>query len=92
MTPGRGTMEVVADPAQKGPAMFLHLCSACHRRQLIFPSQVTAVAAGAGGPVASFTCWCGAEQSAPYSLAPSPATPTAGAAGSDVAQQRALVA
>ncbi|NPC98284.1 hypothetical protein [Nocardioides sp. zg-DK7169] len=48
--------------------MFTHVCSACDKRQLIFPSQVTAVAAGAHGPVATFTCWCGATQSAPLRL------------------------
>ncbi|WP_122816156.1 hypothetical protein [Nocardioides pantholopis] len=50
--------------------MFLHTCSACAKRQLIFPSQITAVAAGDHGPVATFTCWCGAEQSAPLNLVP----------------------
>jgi hypothetical protein len=41
--------------------MFVHHCTACQKRQLIFPSQVTAVAAG---PRLSFTCWCGSEQNA----------------------------
>ncbi|MDN4171902.1 hypothetical protein QWY28_02995 [Nocardioides sp. SOB77] len=50
--------------------MFTHVCTACAKRQLIFPSQVTAVAESERGPVATFTCWCGAEQSALYTLAP----------------------
>ncbi|NHC22766.1 hypothetical protein G6553_06200 [Nocardioides sp. IC4_145] len=50
--------------------MFTHVCTACAKRQLIFPSQVTAVAESEQGPVATFTCWCGAEQSALYTLAP----------------------
>lgn len=42
--------------------MFVHHCTACERRQLIFPSQVTAVAETGAGMKVSFTCWCGAEQ------------------------------
>ena len=42
--------------------MFDHHCTACERRQLIFPSQVTALANTDHGIVVSFTCWCGAEQ------------------------------
>ncbi len=57
-------------PAEKGSAVFVHTCSACERRQLIFPSQFTAVAAGEQGPVATFTCWCGAEQTASVNWAP----------------------
>ena len=40
--------------------MFDHICSSCHRRQLIFPSQVTGVVNTASGIVVSYTCWCGA--------------------------------
>lgn len=43
--------------------MFDHKCTACAKRQLIFPSQITAMDATAAGIVVRFTCWCGAEQS-----------------------------
>ena len=42
--------------------MFDHQCTACEKRQLIFPSQVTGMANTDRGIVLSFTCWCGAEQ------------------------------
>lgn len=42
--------------------MFDHQCTACERRQLIFPSQVTALANTDHGIVVTFTCWCGADQ------------------------------
>ncbi|WP_395656582.1 hypothetical protein [Nocardioides sp.] len=42
--------------------MFDHHCTACERRQLIFPSQVTALANTEHGIVVTFTCWCGADQ------------------------------
>ena len=42
--------------------MFDHVCTSCHRRQLIFPSQVTAIDNFEHGIVVSFTCWCGAAQ------------------------------
>lgn len=42
--------------------MFVHECSACHRRQLIFPSQFKAFSAVERGLRVTFTCWCGAEQ------------------------------
>ena len=42
--------------------MFTHTCSACHRRELIFPSQVTGTANTDHGIVVTFTCWCDAEQ------------------------------
>ncbi len=42
--------------------MFDHTCTACEKRQLIFPSQVTGMANTDRGIVVSFTCWCGAEQ------------------------------
>ncbi len=56
---------------QEGPAVLTHLCSACDKRQLIFPSQITAVADSDHGVLATFTCWCGAEQTAPLDLVPS---------------------
>jgi hypothetical protein len=58
--------------------VFKHHCSACDRTQLIFPSQVSSVASGADGAIATFTCWCGAEQSSSYSLmsaVPAPVSP-----------------
>jgi hypothetical protein len=42
--------------------MFDHQCTACEKRQLIFPSQVTALTNTEHGIVVAFTCWCGAEQ------------------------------
>lgn len=42
--------------------MFTHTCSSCHRRELIFPSQVTGMETTAHGIVVHFTCWCDAEQ------------------------------
>ncbi|HEY1133240.1 MAG TPA: hypothetical protein VGE77_01570 [Nocardioides sp.] len=42
--------------------MFVHRCSSCEKRQLIFDTQFTAVRAVDGGWVATFTCWCGATQ------------------------------
>jgi hypothetical protein len=42
--------------------MFDHTCTACSRRQLIFPSQVTSLANTDHGIVVAFTCWCGAAQ------------------------------
>ena len=42
--------------------MFDHTCTACDKRQLIFPSQVTSMANTDRGIVVAFTCWCGADQ------------------------------
>jgi len=42
--------------------MFDHTCTACQKRQLIFPSQVSALANTEHGIVVTFACWCGAEQ------------------------------
>ena len=42
--------------------MFDNVCTSCHRSQLIFPSQVTAVDNTEHGIVVSYTCWCGAAQ------------------------------
>jgi hypothetical protein len=44
--------------------MFTHDCSACDRRQLIFPSMIEGVTRTEGGTQVAFTCWCGAEQTA----------------------------
>ena len=37
--------------------MFAHTCTTCHRRELIFPSQVTGIETTEHGIVVSFTCW-----------------------------------
>ena len=42
--------------------MFDHYCSACGKRQLIFPNRVTSVTNTTHGIVVAFTCWCGADQ------------------------------
>ena len=42
--------------------MFEHHCTACDKRQLIFPSQITAVSNTEHGIAVAFTCWCGAGQ------------------------------
>lgn len=56
--------------------MFTHHCTACDRKQLIFFSQVKAVASDADGALATFTCWCGAEQSSDFSLLSTTPAPT----------------
>ncbi len=42
--------------------MFDNHCTACDKRQLIFPSQVTSMTNTEHGIVVAFTCWCGAAQ------------------------------
>ncbi len=42
--------------------MFVHHCTACDQRQLIFPSQITGVAELDGKSGLGFTCWCGQPQ------------------------------
>jgi hypothetical protein len=42
--------------------MFAHTCTACARRSLIFPGQITHLDNTDHGPVVTFTCWCGATQ------------------------------
>jgi hypothetical protein len=42
--------------------MFVHTCTACAQRQLIFPSQITGLSNTDHGIVMTFTCWCDAEQ------------------------------
>ena len=49
--------------------MFDHYCTACDKRQLIFPSQVTSLVNTDHGIVVDFTCWCGAAQSTTTGLA-----------------------
>lgn len=54
--------------------MFTHTCTSCHRRELIFPSQVTGMAKTDHGIVVTFTCWCDAEQTMVTGIgAPEPA-------------------
>lgn len=61
--------------------MFAHTCSACHRRELIFPSQVVGVESTEHGIVVRFTCWCDAEQTMVTGVtAPRPAAVPAAAA------------
>jgi hypothetical protein len=58
--------------------MFKHQCTSCQRTQLIFMSQFTGVAGTPDGVVATFTCWCGAEQTSHtdlFGLAPAPVSP-----------------
>ena len=50
--------------------MFVHTCTACAKRQLIFPSQISSVTNTDHGILVSYTCWCGAEQSSPLEWAP----------------------
>ena len=42
--------------------MFDHYCTACRRRRLIFPSQVTGIVNDERGVHVRLTCWCGADQ------------------------------
>ena len=42
--------------------MFDHHCTACGKRQLIFPNRVTSVTNTDHGIIIAFTCWCGAAQ------------------------------
>ena len=50
--------------------MFVHECTACQKRQLIFPSLFLRVDGEPGRAVVTFECWCGAEQTAPLDWAP----------------------
>jgi len=43
--------------------VFVHHCTACDRRQLIFASQLTSLVHTDDSIVIGFECWCGAEQS-----------------------------
>jgi hypothetical protein len=56
-------------------AMFKHLCSSCNRTQLIFMSQFKGVEGTPEGVRATFTCWCGAEQTTHVDLFGIPAAP-----------------
>jgi hypothetical protein len=48
--------------SEGGHLMFDHHCTACAKRQLIFPSQVSSMTNTDQGIVVAFTCWCGADQ------------------------------
>lgn len=41
--------------------MFDIHCSACDRRMLIFPGQITGLINDDQGIVVMYTCWCGAD-------------------------------
>ncbi len=57
--------------------MFDHHCTACERRQLIFPSQVTSLVNTDHGILMAFECWCGAEQTLLTGRAADPREPVA---------------
>jgi RNase P subunit RPR2 len=42
--------------------MFDRICTSCHKRQLIFPTQVTSMVNTDHGILVTYTCWCGATQ------------------------------
>lgn len=42
--------------------MFDRHCTACGKRQLIFPSQIESMVNTADGIEVTYTCWCGTEQ------------------------------
>ena len=42
--------------------MFVHTCTVCEKRLLIFPSQVTSLNNTDRGIIVGFTCWCGEPQ------------------------------
>ena len=60
--------------------MFDHYCTACDKRQLIFPSQVTSLTNTDQGIVLAFACWCGTEQTTATGLASAPSAKVALAA------------
>ncbi|UAL29439.1 hypothetical protein K8W59_17035 [Nocardioides rotundus] len=42
--------------------MFDNTCTACGKRQLIFPSQITGMTNHSRGITVTYVCWCGADQ------------------------------
>lgn len=42
--------------------MFVHTCTSCTQRMLVFPSQITGLSNTDRGIVVTFTCWCDAPQ------------------------------
>lgn len=57
--------------------MFASHCTACDKRQLIFPSQVTGMVPHERAIILTYTCWCGAEQSWTAGAAADRRTPVA---------------
>jgi hypothetical protein len=60
--------------------MFVNHCTACDKRQLIFPSQFRSVTRAGDGVVVTYTCWCGSEQTWTLDRHVDPAQPTASVA------------
>ncbi|MBS4752182.1 hypothetical protein KG112_05095 [Nocardioides sp. zg-ZUI104] len=44
--------------------MFVHRCTSCERRELIFADQLHGLEAHEDGFRVHLTCWCGAQQTA----------------------------
>ena len=60
-----GDAGLVSHPSailEGGSPMFDIHCTACEKRRLIFPSQVSSVVNTEHGIVVTLDCWCGAEQ------------------------------
>jgi hypothetical protein len=53
--------------------MFVNDCNTCGKRQLVFPSQITAIEGTSDGTVVSYTCWCGASAEWHLDARPTPA-------------------
>lgn len=53
--------------------MFVNDCNTCGKRQLVFPSQITAIDGTSEGTVVSYTCWCGASAQWHVDARPTPA-------------------
>ena len=78
----RGYPLTLARPTMEGKEapMFTHHCTACGRRELIFPSQVVGLENTDQGIVVRFACWCDAEQTLLTGAdVPAPATPAVAA-------------
>lgn len=48
--------------AAKEATLFTHTCTSCHRRELIFPDQITGLERLDDAFRIHFTCWCDAPQ------------------------------
>ncbi len=57
--------------------MFVHSCTSCRQRKLVFPSQVTSLVNTESGIVVGYSCWCGADQTWVTGRAAVPAPMTA---------------
>lgn len=42
--------------------MFARYCTACEKKQLIFPSQISAITNTDHGITVDYVCWCGTAQ------------------------------